>query len=296
MNTHPSPPVMTNVKNEKIHTSISFQLSSHATNIQSTTNGCSNGANTNVRTPSQISTDLHKITRTSSNDIIAPQNEAFHVPRRCTAQKSAYQSQKQLSFLHQISYRARHYSSRKPLDPTITSIDEDKSTITTCTNKNECSPENKLTRIDRPLTSSTATENIVLPPIKSALSAITQNSKVFPRYSLFLSSSSIPESNEYWGDKMDTKPTGTLRVYYQNIHGLFHNNSWDKCKQIIDMINKNEINVAGFTETNLKLNYHRTQYIHTLLCKRNRNSILITSSSDEHTRQSFQPGGTSMIL
>ena len=116
------------------------------------------------------------------------------------------------------------------------------------------------------------------------------------RHTLFLSSSTVPDKNEDWGDMMETKQQNCLRIYYQNINGLKYNESWDKCKQTIDMLHTNEIDIAGFTETNINWNHQRTQYVRTLLRQRNRNSLLITSSSDEQTKQSYQPGGTSMIL
>ena len=62
------------------------------------------------------------------------------------------------------------------------------------------------------------------------------------------------------------------------------------------MLHTHAIDITGFTETNINWNYQRTQYVRTLLRQRNRNSMLIKSSSDEQTQKSYQPGGTCMIM
>ena len=92
------------------------------------------------------------------------------------------------------------------------------------------------------------------------------------------------------------KSTNVFRVYYQNINGIMVHNSWEKCKNIIDMLHEHEIDVSSLVETNLNWDAQRQQYVRTLLRMRNKQSILITSSSDDLSHQKYQPGGTGLIL
>ena len=68
---------------------------------------------------------------------------------------------------------------------------------------------------------------------------------------LFLTDDYIINMNEPWGDSFSQKPDNTIRVYFQNIHGLFHQQSWNKWKEIVDMCHHHSIDVAGLVETNL---------------------------------------------
>ena len=68
---------------------------------------------------------------------------------------------------------------------------------------------------------------------------------------LFLTDDYIINSNESWGDSFTLKTDNTIRVYFQNIHGLFHQQSWNKWKEIVDMCHHHHIDVAGLVETNL---------------------------------------------
>ena len=68
---------------------------------------------------------------------------------------------------------------------------------------------------------------------------------------LFLSDDKTYISNEPWGDQFNDKSMNTIRVYFQNINGIIYKKSWDKWKEIVDVINEHNIDVAGLVETNI---------------------------------------------
>ena len=102
--------------------------------------------------------------------------------------------------------------------------------------------------------------------------------------------------NEPWGDSFSQKPDNTIRVYFQNIHGLFHQQSWNKWKEIVDMCHHHSIDVAGLVETNINWSPSNCHTAQSILRIRNRNSVLKTTNSDDLTMSNFQPGGMSLIL
>ena len=60
------------------------------------------------------------------------------------------------------------------------------------------------------------------------------------------------KDNEYWGHYLGDKKKQSIRIYYQNIHGITSDNTWDKWERsVVSMHNKN-IDVCCFAETNIK--------------------------------------------
>ena len=113
---------------------------------------------------------------------------------------------------------------------------------------------------------------------------------------LFLPNDSVCEKNESWGDTFSTKPVNTVRVYFQNIHGIISQKSWDKWKEIVNMINNYKVDVAGFVETNINWNPTNCNTAKSILLTRNKHVVMTNTHSDDPTTGTYQPGGMSLIL
>ena len=113
---------------------------------------------------------------------------------------------------------------------------------------------------------------------------------------LFLSNDSISDKNEPWGDPLCSKPVNTIRVYFQNIHGILYQKSWNKWKEIVDMLHQQEVDVAGFVETNINWSPTNCSTARSILRTRNKNSVMKTTNSDDPTISIYQPGGMNLIL
>ena len=60
------------------------------------------------------------------------------------------------------------------------------------------------------------------------------------------------EHNSRWGDALSHKVDRTLRIYFQNINGLPHNDHWAEWNHIISYLKKHRVDIGGFAEPNIK--------------------------------------------
>ena len=97
---------------------------------------------------------------------------------------------------------------------------------------------------------------------------------------LFLSHDKKYTSNESWGDQFNDKAHHTIRIYFQNINGIIYKKSWDKWKEIVDVINEHNIDVAGLVETNINWSPTNCIIAQSILLVRNKNSVIQNSHSD----------------
>ena len=58
--------------------------------------------------------------------------------------------------------------------------------------------------------------------------------------------------NVHWGDAIHSKPDHSIRIYYQNIHGITSDNTLDKWEQIVLSMHQRHIDVCCFAEKNIK--------------------------------------------
>ena len=113
---------------------------------------------------------------------------------------------------------------------------------------------------------------------------------------LFLSDEPTYTNNESWGDQLDEKLSYITRVYFHNINGILYQKSWDKWKEIVDMINKHKVDVAGFVETNINWNPTNCNTAKSILRTRNKHVVMTNTHSDDPTTGTYQPGGMSLIM
>ena len=114
--------------------------------------------------------------------------------------------------------------------------------------------------------------------------------------SLFLSNDPVCNKNEPWGDQFCHKSVNTIRVYFQNIHGILYQKSWNKWKEIVDMLHQHDVDVAGFVETNINWSPTNCSTARSILRTRNKNSVMNATNSDDPTTSMYQPGGMNLIL
>ena len=65
---------------------------------------------------------------------------------------------------------------------------------------------------------------------------------------LFLDTSSSIHPNAPWGDELDSKQPNSLRIYFQNVNGLQPTPTWDKWKEMLSELYRNDVDVAGLVE------------------------------------------------
>lgn len=113
---------------------------------------------------------------------------------------------------------------------------------------------------------------------------------------LFLSNDLQYNTNDLWGDNLGDKPNNITRVYFQNIHGIIHHKSWNKWKEIADMLSRYKVDVAGLVETNINWNPTNCAIAKSILRTRNQHVVMTTAHSDDPTLSTYQPGGMSLVL
>ena len=114
--------------------------------------------------------------------------------------------------------------------------------------------------------------------------------------SLFYTSDTPPEQNHHWGDTIASKPERTLRVYFQNINGVQSTINWNKWRDIISEMSKNQVDIMGLVETNINWNHHQNKRALTLLRKTFKQSILLNVTSNEPSPAFHKQGGSTLAL
>jgi hypothetical protein len=105
-----------------------------------------------------------------------------------------------------------------------------------------------------------------------------------------------PKDNLPFGDVLDYKEPDTIRIYLKNINGIKNYNSWLTWTTSCLHLQKSKVDIFGTTETNINWN-NKIQDEARSQCQQHYQSALInTASSIEHTKTSYQPGGTATVL
>ena len=107
------------------------------------------------------------------------------------------------------------------------------------------------------------------------------------------------DANQSWGDKLDTKSTRILRIYFQNINGFNATNIYDDWIDTYTVLNNKNIDIYGLVETNIAWNPTLQNRLHAILRHKlggGGNTIKMTTSScNEPTLGLYQPGGTCLV-
>ena len=96
---------------------------------------------------------------------------------------------------------------------------------------------------------------------------------------------------------MGIKPNNTLRIYSHNVNGIPVENIEDAMTKNLDVMMDWQVNIMGWSETNLKWNsyplYLKTQRIYK---KQFPGGKWITATSSIPSETNFKPGGNSLGL
>ena len=62
------------------------------------------------------------------------------------------------------------------------------------------------------------------------------------------------KDNVAYGDSIDHKDEGVMRIYYQNLHGIKKSNTWHDLKHSVPILHTWGVDIMGFSETNVDWN------------------------------------------
>lgn len=97
------------------------------------------------------------------------------------------------------------------------------------------------------------------------------------------------------GDLCTQKAPHTLRIYFQNINGVKHNNSWQRWDDGIRHSKELECDIICVAETNIIWNHYNYTQCSQIIRKYYKQNKITTSNCSEITLGDYQPGGTATI-
>jgi hypothetical protein len=104
------------------------------------------------------------------------------------------------------------------------------------------------------------------------------------------------KDNYPFGDLISSpKQKGTVRIFFQNVNSIFKFRRWDTLKECSSHMKSMEIDIAEFSETNLKWTFRTTNQAKNVLQQTCKIVQVTTSSNVEPSRTSYQPGGTMTV-
>ena len=74
------------------------------------------------------------------------------------------------------------------------------------------------------------------------------------KQNLFLNADTDFDLNEPWGDNIERKSFHSIRLYFQNVHGLKPSANWYKWCDALSALHKHRVDIIGFAETNVNWN------------------------------------------
>jgi hypothetical protein len=101
------------------------------------------------------------------------------------------------------------------------------------------------------------------------------------------------KENLPYGDLLQTaKQKNTIRIFFQNVNGIYKFKSWSSLKQATHHLKEMSIDVIGLAETNLHWNTRTTNAARNIFQKTFKTVQLNVSNNKDPSRSTFQPGGT----
>lgn len=71
------------------------------------------------------------------------------------------------------------------------------------------------------------------------------------------------KDNIAYGDSIEKKQNNTIRFYYQNLHGIKKANTWHDLQHSIPTLQEWDVDIMGYSETNIQWKPHDKQCIQT---------------------------------
>jgi hypothetical protein len=114
-----------------------------------------------------------------------------------------------------------------------------------------------------------------------------------PTSSISLHSTHINiNSNLPMGSLITTKPVDSIRLYFNNINGARPYHDWTRRKAANHQLAELHVDIFGAADTNLDWSFQSCQIARTTCQLFFKNAVISTSSSSDHGKSDFQPGGT----
>lgn len=101
--------------------------------------------------------------------------------------------------------------------------------------------------------------------------------------------------NVAYGDSINIKNDGILRIYYQNIHGIKKSNTWHDFQYSIPILHKWNVDIMAYSETNIQWREDDKISIKNLIKPSYQNCLISTSNSSAPSQSYYQQGGTCTI-
>jgi hypothetical protein len=105
------------------------------------------------------------------------------------------------------------------------------------------------------------------------------------------------QNNNPYGDILhEDKSPNTLRLFYKNINGIYKGNTWLQWTIASEKIQQLQIDICGFTETNLKWDPTMITAARQIGQKFGKICNINTSSNSDPCKNKYQPGGTATVV
>lgn len=119
---------------------------------------------------------------------------------------------------------------------------------------------------------------------------IYRHTRISDHFNAALDKINIPH-----GDLHHNKDNNIIRVYFQNINGILHDNSWQQWEDGIQHSKDIESDIICVAETNIRWNDTNYNNCSQIIKKYYKQSKLATSNSADITLGNYQPGGTATV-
>ena len=96
----------------------------------------------------------------------------------------------------------------------------------------------------------------------------------------------------HWGDVCNNKSDKSIRIYFQNVHGITLDYYWHKWEQSVVSMHQRQVDVCCFAETNIKWTKNAHHRAIKILKDQYLYASLLTASCDDPSLTPVQHGGT----
>jgi hypothetical protein len=92
------------------------------------------------------------------------------------------------------------------------------------------------------------------------------------------------------------KSSSTIRFYFNNINGVRPYHDWTRLKAAVHTLSEFKVDIFGAAETNLDWTPQSKQIARNMCQSVYKNATITTSSSNDHGKTEYQPGGTLTVV
>ena len=112
----------------------------------------------------------------------------------------------------------------------------------------------------------------------------------------FLHTDTEFDPNDAWDDSIEQKCSHSIRLYFENVHGLKPSANWNKWCDMLSALRTHQVDIIGFAETNVNWNPILARRAQAVVRKQFGSGVMINTTSDDPVKSAYKQGGTSQIL